>query len=171
MVVIRFPRRSGWNLAACLWHQVEELRLLGFQALILQTQRTNSPHMGFSFSLDGDLFFFFFNKLPRDLMSLLGSRKAITLTLTPGLGRQPWAILVSHTGGRGLPTFCGALAVFPPVGQTLFCLHVRPCNFPPVSDTQREETPPPWWHLGEGTPIPKSSSPAFQPATQMGPCV
>lgn len=128
--------------------------------------------MGFSFSLDDDLFFFF-NRLPRDLESLLGSRKAITQTLTPGLGPQPWVILVPHTGGRGLLPFRGALAgspVFHPVGQTLFCLHVRSYNFPPVSDIQIEETPPPWWHLGEGTPIRESSSPALQRApTQVGP--
>ena len=128
--------------------------------------------MGFSFSLDDDLFFFF-NRLPRDLESLLGSRKAITQTLTPGLGPQPWVILVPHTGGGGLLPFRGALAgspVFHPVGQTLFCLHVRSYNFPPVSDIQIEETPPPWWHLGEGTPIRESSSPALQPApTQVGP--
>ena len=128
--------------------------------------------MGFSFSLD-DVLFFFFDRLPRDLESLLGSRKAITQTLTPGLGPQPWVILVPHTGGGGLLPFRGALAgspVFHPVGQTLFCLHVRSYNFPPVSDIQIEETPPPWWHLGEGTPIRESSSPALQPApTQVGP--
>ena len=128
--------------------------------------------MGFSCSLDDDLFFFF-DRLPRDLESLLGSRKAITQTLTPGLGPQPWVILVPHTGGGGLLPFRGALAgspVFHPVGQTLFCLHVRSYNFPPVSDIQIEETPPPWWHLGEGTPIRESSSPALQPApTQVGP--
>lgn len=108
-------------------------------------------------------------------MSLLGSRKVITQTLTPGLGRRPWVILVPHTGGRGLPPFHGTLAgspVFHLVGQTLFCLHVRPCNLPRVSDTQIEETPPPWRHLGEGTPIPEFSSPALQPSpTQGGPCM
>lgn len=173
MVVIRFPRRSGWNLAACLWHQVEELRLGSFHALIFHTLRTSSPHMGFSFSLDDD--FFFLNRPPRDLESLLGSKKAITQTLTPGLGLQPWVILVPHTGGQGRPPFRGALEgspVFHLVGQTLFCLHVRPYNFPPLSDTQIEETPPPWWRLGEGTPIRDSSSPALQPApTQVGPCM
>lgn len=104
-------------------------------------------------------------------MSLLGSRKVITQTLTPGLGRRPWVILVPHTGGRGLPPFRGTLAgspVFHLVGQTLFCLHVRPCNLPRVSDTQIEETPPPWRHLGEGTPIPEFSSPALQPAPTRG---